>query len=117
MPAPAPLELDPARYAAALAGRSHALTPRQFALLAALAAQPGRVFTKRELLAACWGPRELGAATRALDVCASRLRRRLGHDGALLVTVWGVGYRFSAPAVRVRQSAPSNTRAPQRWQP
>ena len=59
-----------------------------------LAASPTRVFTKDELLRAVWGFRT-SAATRTLDTHACRLRGRLrGQGDRLLVTVWGVGYKF-----------------------
>jgi DNA-binding response OmpR family regulator len=108
--AAAPTCTDPRGTPALLNGRPLALAPRELALLACLAAEPGRVFTKRELLGACWGARELGPASRALDVAVARLRRRLGPDAPLLVTVWGVGYRFSAPAVVGQPRAPSTPR-------
>ena len=72
------------------------LAPKEFELLAALAADPERVHTKAELLKAIWG---LGswARTRTLDSHAFRLRQKLRNAGAgeVLVNVWGVGYRLS----------------------
>jgi DNA-binding response OmpR family regulator len=69
------------------------LRPREFTLLACLASDPGRVFTKRELVATCWEA-PLPPASRALDTQIARIRSRLGSHGRLLVTVWGVGYRL-----------------------
>ena len=63
-------------------------------MLRALAAEPSRVFTKRELLRDVWGY-ELAARTRTLDSHASRLRRKLDPErGRFVVNCWGVGYRL-----------------------
>ncbi len=71
------------------------LSPKEFELLATLAAEPDRVHTKEELLRAVWG---LGswARTRTLDSHAFRLRQKLRNAGAgeLVVSVWGVGLRL-----------------------
>jgi DNA-binding response OmpR family regulator len=90
------LTLEPGAWRATIAGRELRLPPRELALLLCLAAAPGRVFTKAELLAACWGAERPNS--RTLERHAARLRRRLGAHGALLVTVWGVGFRLDEPA-------------------
>lgn len=74
---------------------SVALSAKEFELLARLAADPHRVFTKEELLREVWGFRALGR-TRTLESHASRLRRklRLAADDRYVVNVWGVGYRL-----------------------
>lgn len=79
--------------------RAVALTEKEYALLVMLAAEPGRVFTREELLAAIWGPCTFGR-TRTLDSHASRLRVKLteGLEERLVVNVWGVGYRLCDPA-------------------
>ncbi len=89
-----PITIDPAARRVTLAGRPLALTRREYDLLAHLAAAPGRVFTKQELLESIWSKPIGGAPTRCLDAQVARLRRRLGDHRALLVTVWGVGYRL-----------------------
>ncbi|MCL2419225.1 MAG: response regulator transcription factor [Conexibacteraceae bacterium] len=70
------------------------LTSREYELLRALAAQPGRVLTRGELLSG-WGY-GTAARTRTLDTHVARLRRKLTAAGAgpMLVNVWGVGYRL-----------------------
>ena len=75
--------------------RSVILSAKEFELLARLAAEPHRVFTKEELLREVWGFRALGR-TRTLESHASRLRRKLcdGDDDRYVVNVWGVGYRL-----------------------
>jgi DNA-binding response OmpR family regulator len=71
------------------------LSAKEFDLLARLAAEPHRVFTKEELLREVWGFRALGR-TRTLESHASRLRRKLcvRADDRYIVNVWGVGYRL-----------------------
>jgi DNA-binding response OmpR family regulator len=71
------------------------LSAKEFDLLARLASEPGRVFTKEELLRQVWGFRALGR-TRTLESHASRLRRKLNltEDDRYVVNVWGVGYRL-----------------------
>ena len=72
-----------------------ALSAKEFELLAWLAAEPYRVFTKEELLREVWGFRALGR-TRTLESHASRVRKKLclGSDDRFIVNVWGVGYRL-----------------------
>ena len=71
------------------------LSAKEFELLAWLAAEPQRVFTKEELLRQVWGFRALGR-TRTLESHASRLRRKIcvNGDDRYVVNVWGVGYRL-----------------------
>jgi two-component system alkaline phosphatase synthesis response regulator PhoP len=91
------VELDPARLRASIAGRPVDLTPTEFALLATLARQPGRVFTRSQLLDAIHGV-AFEAYERAIDGHVRNLRRKLEPDPAhprYLQTVHGVGYRFA----------------------
>ena len=71
------------------------LSAKEFDLLARLASEPHRVFTKEELLREVWGFRALGR-TRTLESHASRLRRKLcvAESDRFVVNVWGVGYRL-----------------------
>jgi two-component system phosphate regulon response regulator PhoB len=73
------------------------LSAKEFELLAVLAAEPERVYTKEELLSTVWG---LGswARTRTLESHSHRLRHKLKDAGAgeLVVSVWGVGLRLSS---------------------
>jgi len=71
------------------------LSAKEFELVAWLAKEPHRVFTKEELLREVWGFRALGR-TRTLESHASRLRKKLcvGADDRFVVNVWGVGYRL-----------------------
>ena len=71
------------------------VSAKEFDLLARLATEPGRVFTKEELLREVWGFRALGR-TRTLESHASRLRRKLcvAEGDRFVINVWGVGYRL-----------------------
>jgi DNA-binding response OmpR family regulator len=97
-----PLMIDPLRHEVRFAARRLRLSRYEYLLLLHLAAEPERVFTKRELLRDIWGyPTE--AATRTLDAHVSRLRRKLAQAGAVgyVVNRRGVGYRLvdRAPAL------------------
>jgi DNA-binding response OmpR family regulator len=87
------LDIDTRARAVTLAGAPVELTDREFDLLAYLARDPERVFTKDELIAALWGDKTF-AATRTLDTHACRLREKLTRTGdrSWVINVWGVGY-------------------------
>ncbi len=77
-------------------GRAVELAGKEFELAMLLGSEPGRVFTKEELLREVWGFRS-AVRTRTLDSHASRLRRKLAAAGdgeRFVVNVWGVGYRL-----------------------
>jgi DNA-binding response OmpR family regulator len=80
-------------------GMAVSLSAKEYELLATLAADPEKVFTKRELLERVWEFRSPGR-TRTLDSHASRLRQKLAahSDRPYIVNVWGVGYRLARPA-------------------
>lgn len=71
------------------------LSAKEFELVATLATQPYKVFTKSELLRDVWGYKALGR-TRTLESHASRVRKKLrvDPDDSFVVNVWGVGYRM-----------------------
>jgi DNA-binding response OmpR family regulator len=117
-----PLEIHHAARVARLDGSALALGRREYDLLACLASSPGSVFTKDGLLRRCWPPNAYDPTGRALERCASRLRRRLGRHGSMLVTVRGIGYRLGGPdgleTVHARSSsasqpAPMSLRSPE----
>jgi DNA-binding response OmpR family regulator len=92
------LTVDPQTRAVRLAGRRVQLSAKEFALLAALAEQPTRVFGKGELLRDVWGFVSPGN-TRTLDAHACRLRKKLAAPGrAWVLNVRGVGYRLTEEA-------------------
>jgi DNA-binding response OmpR family regulator len=90
------LAIDTHAHSVMLDGREIELRRMEFELLAHLAREPERVFTRVELLRAVWGY-GAGPASRTVDSHASRLRRKLGSAPARewVVSVWGVGYRLT----------------------
>lgn len=85
------LSIDLETFEAHCGQKLLALTPTQLRLLATLAAQPGRAFSRAELLD---GLAEGRIDDRTVDAHIKNLRRRLGVCGAQLETVRGVGYRL-----------------------
>jgi len=80
-----------------IAGRRIELTPTEFQLLATIARQPGRVFSRAQLLNAVHGD-AMEAFERAIDAHVKNLRRKIEpdpHNPRYLLTVFGVGYRFA----------------------
>ena len=91
------LRVDPRRRDAYVGDRRLDLRPREFDLLAALARDPGVVWSRDDLLSSVWGT-DFPGETRTVDVHVSELRRKLGEDGPPIETVKGVGYRLVPPA-------------------
>ncbi len=92
------LSIDPARREASLDGRRLELSRREFDLLAYLAARPGAVVSRRELLTEVW--HQAYGDDQTIDVHVSWLRRKLGETAArprYLHTVRGVGVLLDAP--------------------
>jgi DNA-binding response OmpR family regulator len=90
------LTVNPAHREVEANGSSVALSSLEFDLLAALAAEPGRVFSRVQLLEKVWGYDFYGDE-RVVDVHIRSLRARLGDDASdphLIATVRGVGYKF-----------------------
>jgi two-component system, OmpR family, KDP operon response regulator KdpE len=93
------LVVDPRSRRVTLAGDPVELSPKEFDLLAYLAARAGTVVAKRELLSEVW-QLPYGGADKTVDVHLSWLRRKLGESAAeprLLQTVRGVGVRLAEP--------------------
>ena len=79
-----------------LDGHKLVLTRKEVELLYTLAASPGRVFTRDNLLTLVWGYEHIGNY-RAVDSHIKRLRQKLDaypHDFFSIATVWGTGYKF-----------------------
>jgi DNA-binding response OmpR family regulator len=95
------LRIDTAAHEVTIGASPVALRRLEYALLVYLARDPGRVYTKDELLREVWGFR-LPGSTRTLDSHASRLRRKLAEAGAdgLVCATRGVGYRLAAASLR-----------------
>ncbi|MDR2420894.1 MAG: response regulator transcription factor [Oscillospiraceae bacterium] len=91
------LFIDFDRFDAFVGGRAAELTAREFDLLAFLAASPGRVFSREELLREVWRFEYFGDDLRAVDVAIRRLREKIEEDGANpkhILTRRGAGYYF-----------------------
>lgn len=91
------LELDLGRMLVTVGGQRVDLTPTEFQLLSAMARQPGRVFTRSQLLDAVHGI-AFESYERAIDAHVKNIRRKLEPDPRTpryLLTVFGVGYRLS----------------------
>jgi DNA-binding response OmpR family regulator len=94
-----PLTVDPRSRRVTNAGAPVELSPKEFDLLAYLAARVGTVVSKRELLGEVW-QLPYGGSDKTVDVHLSWLRRKLGETAAaprLLQTVRGVGVRLAEP--------------------
>src|SRR5262245_9441502 len=91
------LTLDKRRMQAIVAKRPVDLTTTEFELVATLASQPGRVFTRSQLLDAIRGDK-VESFDRAIDAHIKNLRRKLEADPRhprYVLTVHGVGYKFA----------------------
>jgi len=93
-----PVVIDTARRELLLDGQPVHLTTKEFDLLAFMASNPGRIFTRDQLLARIWGYDYEGDG-RTVDVHVSWLRGKLRHAGGhnWFRTVRGVGYALSPP--------------------
>lgn len=92
------LELNNDGREVSVAGTLISLTRTQFDILAALAREPGVVFTRPQLISAVWGPSWVGDE-HLVDVHIGHLRRKLGDQanmGRYVRTVRGIGYRMGA---------------------
>ena len=88
------VSIDESSYQATASGRPLDLTFKEFELLRYLVANPGRVFTREQLLSDVWGYDYFGG-TRTVDVHVRRLRAKLGDRESVIGTVRNVGYRFA----------------------
>jgi len=92
------LEVDGGSREVRVAGTRLHLTAKEFDLLFFLASNPGRVFSRDQLMARIWGY-EAALDTGTVTVHVRRLRAKIERDPAVpryVETVWGVGYRFAA---------------------
>ena len=106
VPAPAarvaagPLALDIDKRHATVRGAPVELTRQEFDLLALLAARPGMVFSRAALLQQVWRG-DAYVTERTVDTVVSRLRRKIETDAqnpTMILTAWGVGYKFADSA-------------------
>jgi len=91
------LRIDPARREVTIGERIVDLTPKEFELLSLFAAHPGRVYSRKYLLENIWDYTYSGY-DRTIDSHINRLRAKIEEnpdDPKLVLTVWGVGYKFN----------------------
>jgi DNA-binding response OmpR family regulator len=92
-----PLRVDRARRQVRLRDDLVELTPHEFDVLVALAANPGIVFSREALLEQVWRD-DTHVTARSVDTLIKRLRQKIEvdtRDPQLVLTVWGTGYKFA----------------------
>ena len=87
------LAVDLTRHEVVCGDRSISLTATEFRLLQFLAARPGRVFSRGEIIDAALG-KDVSVLDRTIDVHVMALRKKLGRCGEWIETIRGFGYRF-----------------------
>jgi two-component system phosphate regulon response regulator PhoB len=87
------IEIDPGKHRVMVRGKQIKLTSTEFNLLRFLAARPGWVFTRYQIVDAIHG-NDYPVTDRSIDVQVVGLRKKLGTAGKYIETVRGVGYRF-----------------------
>ena len=85
------LVIDPEKFMVNFEGKEISLAKKEFELLYLLAAKPGRVFLRNEILSQVWG-NDVIVGDRTIDVHIRKIRQKLGVD--CITTVKGVGYKF-----------------------
>ncbi|MFG2595117.1 response regulator transcription factor [Streptomyces sp. NPDC048462] len=101
------LVVDPARHLVSVGGESVDCTPGEFRILAALAAEPDRVFSRQQLLAELHGF-DRYISDRTVDVHIMNLRKKVEpapRRPVRLLTVFGVGYKLTDPAKAASRAA------------
>lgn len=97
---PAGLELDELRYRARVQGQNLELTAVEFQLLRILASEPGRIFTRTQLMQRMYSDRRV-VSDRTIDSHVKKLRRKITAawpEQDLIHSVYGIGYRFEEGA-------------------
>lgn len=89
------LVIDPEHFQVTVAGKPVELTATEFRILEVLARQPGRVFSRDQLIEGVWGY-DKPVIDRVIDTHIRNLREKLGEAGSAIRTVRGVGYRLAA---------------------
>ena len=89
--------IDRRRHRATIGDKALELTPSEFSLLATFVRQPGRAFSRSELIGVALGDDAI-VLERTIDVHIRALRKKLGEHADLVQTVRGIGYRFRDPS-------------------
>ncbi|WP_326550245.1 response regulator transcription factor [Micromonospora sp. NBC_01813] len=95
------LEIDPGRFEVRVAGRPVTLTAKEFGILEVLAGEPGRAFTRAQIIERAFGF-DRDVLERTVDAHVMNLRRKTEEDPTeprFVQTVFGRGYRLAVPAV------------------
>lgn len=87
------IEINRTEHAVRVGESELELTPTEFRMLWTLMSQPGRPFSRNELMETSRGE-DANSLERTIDVHVRALRKKLGNTGDLIETVRGVGYRF-----------------------
>lgn len=101
------LRVDPARHEVSVGGTPVECTPGEFRILAAMATEPDRVFTRQRLLEELHGFDKY-ISDRTVDVHIMHLRKKIEpapRRPARLLTVFGVGYKLTDPAKKARHAS------------
>jgi two-component system, OmpR family, alkaline phosphatase synthesis response regulator PhoP len=91
------IEIDTAKHKVLVNGNRVELTPKEFALLFLLASNPGRSYSREELLNLVWGY-EFSGYEHTVNSHVNRLRSKIEPDfnkPMYILTTWGIGYRFN----------------------
>jgi len=88
-----PLIIDNGAHTVSLNGNPLSLTLKEYGMLYVLAKNKGRVYSREQLLLIVWGD-EHQSSERTVDTHIKTLRLKMGNDGGLIETVWGIGYKF-----------------------
>lgn len=87
------LLIEPGKHKVSLGGKEIPFTASEFKMLATLAAKPGRVFTREQLINHSLGENVV-VVDRNIDVHIRAIRKKLGEENAFIETIRGIGYRF-----------------------
>ena len=85
------ITIDPARYIVKRDEEEISLPRKEFALLALLMSEPGRLFSREEIYSRVWGA-DVVVGDRTIDVHIRKLRQKIGDEH--IITVKGVGYKY-----------------------
>jgi two-component system phosphate regulon response regulator PhoB len=88
------IEIDRTNHVVKYLGREMELTPTEFRMLWTMMSQPGRPFSRNELMETSRGE-DANSLERTIDVHVRALRKKFGEDNELIETVRGVGYRMA----------------------
>ncbi len=88
-----PIIIDTEAHRVTLNSNQLSLTPKEFGILHLLVKNKGRVYTREQLLQLIWGEEHQSSA-RTVDTHIKTLRLKMGSEGDLIETVWGLGYKF-----------------------